>query len=84
MSEFTYLFRGREISASRSKLSRIVQHGAAKTEAEDPQRSCLGRPVARVDASAIRRMREDGESWSEIARRTGLARARATCQNAGK
>src|SRR6266581_985118 len=37
MSEFTYLFRGREISASRSKLSWIVQHGAAKTEAEDPQ-----------------------------------------------
>src|SRR5256712_1231714 len=84
MSEFTYLFRGREISASRSKLSRIVQHGAAKTEAEDPLRSCLGRPVARVDASAIRRMREDGGSWSASARPTRLARARATWRNAGQ
>ena len=34
----------------------------------------LGRPVAKVDASAIRRMREQGASWSEIARCTGLAR----------
>src|SRR5439155_21195126 len=38
----------------------------------------LGRPVARVDASAIRALRGAGASWSEIARRTGLARA--TCQ----
>jgi DNA invertase Pin-like site-specific DNA recombinase len=35
----------------------------------------LGRPVAKVDVSAIRRMREQGQSWSEISRRTGLARA---------
>src|SRR5437870_2207419 len=34
----------------------------------------LGRPVAKVDSAAIRRMREQGESWSEIARRTGLSR----------
>jgi DNA invertase Pin-like site-specific DNA recombinase len=34
----------------------------------------LGRPVAKVDVSAIRRMREQGASWSEIARCTGLAR----------
>jgi DNA invertase Pin-like site-specific DNA recombinase len=38
----------------------------------------LGRPAACVDALAIRTMREQGASWSEIARRTGLARA--TCQ----
>src|SRR5205809_8100105 len=38
----------------------------------------LGRPVAKVDVSVIRTMRAQGESWSEIARRTGLARA--TCQ----
>jgi len=38
----------------------------------------LGRPTAKVDASAIRALREQGASWSEIARRTGLARA--TCQ----
>ena len=38
----------------------------------------LGRPVARVDASAIRALSGAGASWSEIARRTGLARA--TCK----
>ena len=38
----------------------------------------LGRPAAKVDASAIRALRGAGASWSEIARRTGLARA--TCQ----
>src|SRR5438128_6121276 len=38
----------------------------------------LGRPTARVDASAIRALRAQGESWSAIARKTGLARA--TCQ----
>jgi DNA invertase Pin-like site-specific DNA recombinase len=38
----------------------------------------LGRPVTKVDAAAIRALRVAGESWSEIARRTGLARA--TCQ----
>jgi len=35
----------------------------------------LGRPTARVDAAAIRAMRDEGQSWSEISRRTGLARA---------
>ena len=38
----------------------------------------LGRPTAKVDASAIRALRGAGASWSAIARRTGLARA--TCQ----
>ena len=38
----------------------------------------LGRPAAKVDAFAIRALRGAGASWSEIARRTGLARA--TCQ----
>ena len=40
----------------------------------------LGRPAAKVDVSAIRALRIQGESWSEIARRTGLSRA--TCQKA--
>ena len=34
----------------------------------------LGRPAAKADAAVIRRMRDEGASWSEIARRTGLAR----------
>src|SRR5207244_10114536 len=38
----------------------------------------LGRPTAKVDASAIRALRSAGASWSEVSRRTGLARA--TCQ----
>jgi DNA invertase Pin-like site-specific DNA recombinase len=38
----------------------------------------LGRPVAKADVPLIRALREAGQSWSEIARRTGLARA--TCQ----
>ena len=38
----------------------------------------LGRPAAKVDASAIRALRGAGASWSEVSRRTGLARA--TCQ----
>src|SRR6516165_39574 len=40
----------------------------------------LGRPTANADARLIRSLREAGTSWSEVARRTGLARA--TCQKA--
>ncbi len=39
MSEFTYLFRGREISASRSKLSRIIPvKGWGKSPGQDRRR----------------------------------------------
>src|SRR5438094_8487755 len=38
----------------------------------------LGRPTAEVDAAAIRALRASGASWSEIARKTGLASG--TCQ----
>src|SRR5438552_2008571 len=41
----------------------------------------LGRPAAKVDAAAIRALREQGQSWSEIARRTGLSRG--TVQKVG-
>ena len=34
----------------------------------------LGRPAAKADAAVIRRMRDEGASWSEIARRTRLSR----------
>jgi len=54
---------------TRAGLERVKRSGAK-----------LGRPAAKVDASAIRALRGQGTSWSEIARRTGLARA--TCQKA--
>jgi len=38
----------------------------------------LGRPVAKADAAIIRRMRDEGKSWGDIARKTGLSRR--TCQ----
>jgi DNA invertase Pin-like site-specific DNA recombinase len=38
----------------------------------------LGRPMAKADSAAIQALRAGGASWSEIARRTGVARA--TCQ----
>jgi DNA invertase Pin-like site-specific DNA recombinase len=40
----------------------------------------LGRPTAKADARLIQSLREAGTSWSEVSRRTGLARA--TCQKA--
>jgi putative DNA-invertase from lambdoid prophage Rac len=34
----------------------------------------LGRPMAKLNVSAIQELRASGASWSEIARQTGLAR----------
>jgi DNA invertase Pin-like site-specific DNA recombinase len=55
--------RVRLAERTRAGLERVRRSGAK-----------LGRPAAKVDASAIRTMREQGQSWSEIARRTGLSR----------
>jgi len=63
----------------RVRLAERTRAGLERVRREGKR---LGRPAARVDASAIRRMRADGVSWSEIARRTGLARA--TCQKASE
>src|SRR5712691_1598326 len=59
----------------RVRLAERTRAGLERVRREGKQ---LGRPVAKVDAAAIRALREQGQSWSEISRRTGLARA--TCQ----
>jgi DNA invertase Pin-like site-specific DNA recombinase len=59
----------------RVRLAERTKAGLERVRREGKR---LGRPAAKVDASTIRQMRAAGESWSEIARRTGLARA--TCQ----
>src|SRR5438445_4283638 len=59
----------------RVRLAERTRAGLERVRREGKR---LGRPVAKVDAAAIRALREQGQSWSEISRRTGLARA--TCQ----
>ncbi len=61
----------------RVRLAERTRAGLERVRREGKR---LGRPTAKVDAEAIRAMRGDGISWSEIARRTGVARA--TCQKA--
>jgi len=53
---------------------RLAERTRAGLERARRSGAKLGRPAAKVDASAIRTMREQGQSWSEIARRTGLSR----------
>lgn len=57
---------------------RLAERTRAGLERVRRQGKRLGRPAANVDVSAIRELRSAGASWSEIARRTGFARA--TCQ----
>jgi DNA invertase Pin-like site-specific DNA recombinase len=59
----------------RVRLAERTRAGLERVRREGKR---LGRPTAKVDASAIQALRGAGASWSEIARRTGLARA--TCQ----
>jgi DNA invertase Pin-like site-specific DNA recombinase len=54
---------------------RLAEHTRAGLERVRREDKRLGRPVAKVDAAAIRALREQGQSWSEISRRTGLVRA---------
>jgi DNA invertase Pin-like site-specific DNA recombinase len=63
---------------AKQKRVRLAERSRAGLEPVRREGKRLGRPVANVNASAIRQMRAAGEWWSEIARRTGLARA--TCQ----
>ncbi len=61
----------------RVRLAERTRAGLERVRREGKR---LGRPTAKVDATIVRELRAQGVSWSEIARRTGLARA--TCQKA--
>ena len=59
----------------RVRLAERVRAGLERVRREGKR---LGRPIAKVDAETVRTLRSQGVSWSEISRRTGVARA--TCQ----
>jgi len=59
----------------RVRLAERVRAGLERVRREGKR---LGRPIAKVDAETVRSLRSQGVSWSEISRRTGVARA--TCQ----
>ena len=61
----------------RVRLAERTKAGLERVRREGKR---LGRPTALVDAEAVRAMRAQNLSWSEISRRTGAARA--TCQKA--
>ena len=63
---------------ARQERVRLAERTRAGLERARREGKILGRPSAKVDADAVREMRRDGVSWSEISRRTGVARA--TCQ----
>jgi DNA invertase Pin-like site-specific DNA recombinase len=80
----TGMFRDAVISilatVARQERIRLAERTRAGLERVRREGKRLGRPTAKVDAGAVREMRTQGVSWSEISRRTGLARA--TCQKA--
>lgn len=80
----TGIFREAVISilatVAKQERVRLAERTKAGLERLRREGKRLGRPTAKVDTSAIRTMRAQGESWSAIARHTGLARA--TCQKA--
>jgi DNA invertase Pin-like site-specific DNA recombinase len=55
----------------RVRLAERTRAGLERVRREGKR---LGRPAAKADAAAIRVLREQGQSWSEIARKTGLSR----------
>ena len=65
---------------ARQERVRLAERTRAGLERVRREGKRLGRPIAKVDADAVRTMRAEGISWSEISRRTGVARA--TCQKA--
>jgi len=80
----TGMFRDAVISIlaviAKQERVRLAERTRAGLERVRREGKRLGRPSAKVDADAVREMRRDGVSWSEISRRTGVARA--TCQKA--
>jgi DNA invertase Pin-like site-specific DNA recombinase len=67
------------IIAKQEKV-RLAERTRAGLERVRREGKRLGRPVAKVDVDAVRAMRAENLSWSEIARRASVARA--TCQKA--
>jgi len=55
----------------RVRLAERTRAGLERVRREGKQ---LGRPVAKADVPLIRALREAGQSWSEIAPKTGLSR----------
>jgi len=80
----TGIFRDAVISilatVARQERVRLAERTRAGLERVRRLGVKLGRPTANVDVYAIRMMRAEGKSWSEIARRAGFSRA--TCQKA--
>ena len=80
----TGIFRDAVISilavVAKQEKVRLAERTRAGLERVRREGKRLGRPSAKVDAGAVREMRMQGVSWSEISRRTGVARA--TCQKA--
>lgn len=78
----TGMFRDAVISIlaviAKQERVRLAERTRAGLERAKREGVRLGRPVARVDADAVRAMRAENLSWSEISRRLGVARA--TCQ----
>lgn len=78
----TGIFREAVISilavVAKQERVRLAERTRAGLERARREGKTLGRPTAKVDAAAVREMRNAGVSWSEISRRTGVARA--TCQ----
>lgn len=78
----TGIFREAVISIlaviAKQERVRLAERTRAGLERVRREGKRLGRPSAKVDAQAVRAMRASGVSWSEISRRTGVARA--TCQ----
>jgi DNA invertase Pin-like site-specific DNA recombinase len=80
----TGIFRDAVISIlatiGKQERVRLAERTRAGLERVRREGKRLGRPTAKVDVDAVRALRTSGASWSEISRRTGLARD--TCKKA--
>jgi DNA invertase Pin-like site-specific DNA recombinase len=80
----TGIFREAVISilavVAKQERIRLAERTRAGLERVRREGKKLGRPTAKIDAETVRVLRSEGVSWSEISRRTGVARA--TCQKA--
>jgi len=61
-------------AVAKQERVRLAERTRAGLERVRREGKKLGRPEAKVDTAMIQRMRDEGASWSEIARRTRLSR----------